>query len=442
MSENRTAWPSPARANLWLGILVLAYICSFLDRQILSLLIDPIKRDLQISETQFGLLHGLSFALMYCILGLVLGGLVDALNRKWIIVIGIVSWSVATAACGLASSFFQLFFARVLVGIGEAALSPAAYSLLADTFPRDRLARAISIYTAGAGAGAGIAIILGGSVIHAVENAGLVELALFGQLRSWQLVFLLLALLGLPIALAMIALREPARQSREASGTVGWGDFFRYVRARSSVILPFMFGLTGFLAISLGTFTWAPAILLRVYRLPLDQVGLMLGGVALIATTTALIGGAECVIRLERRGVRQAALKVAITSLALAIPAAGLLCMATDVTWALVAIGALLFLANTSVGTAGAMLQHLVPNQMRGRMSALYLAIQNGLGMVVGTSLPGILTDYAFNADGLRVASSLAITVVVLAISSIVLLTVTMRNWKLRDDAMNNVRSI
>ncbi len=430
MSKDGTAWPNPLRANFWLGILVLAYICSFLDRQILSLLIDPIKRDLQISETQFGLLHGLSFALMYCILGLVLGGLVDALNRKWIIIIGILSWSVATAACGLASSFVQLFVARIFVGIGEAALSPAAYSLLADSFPRHRLARAISIYTAGAGAGAGIAIILGGSVIHAVDNAGIVELAFIGKLRSWQLVFLLLALLGLPIAVAMTALREPGRQNREASVAVSWGDFFRYIWARSAVIMPFMFGLTGFLSISLGTFTWAPAILLRVYRLPLDEVGLMLGGIALIATTTALIGGAECVIRLDRRGVRQAALKVAIASLALAIPAAGLLYMATDAVWALVAIGALLFLANTSVGTAGAILQHFVPNQMRGRMSALYLAIQNGVGMVLGTAIPGFLTDQIFGADVQQVAASLAIAIGGFALISIVLITITMRNWR------------
>jgi MFS family permease len=428
MSADNPSWPSPIRANVWLGILVLAYICSFLDRQILSLLIDPIKRDLEISETQFGLLHGLSFALFYCFVGLILGGLVDSLNRKWIIIAGIVGWSIATALCGLAGSFTQLFMARMLVGIGEAALSPAAYSLLADSFPRQRLARAMSIYTAGAGAGAGIAIVLGGSVIQLVESAEVVDFAVLGNVRSWQLVFMLLALLGLPIALAMTLLREPWRQDRSVSAKVPWTEFFRLIRKRSAVLLPMMFGLTSFLAISMGTFTWAPAILLRVYQLSIDELSLILGGLALVATTTGLIGGAECVMVLERRGIRQAAIKVAIASLILTIPAAILLYVASDTTLALIAIGTLLFFANTSVGTAAALLQHLVPNQMRGRMSALYLAIQNGVGMVLGTVVPGLITDHIFGADTLRVGSSLAMTVIAFAFSGVLLLGISMRN--------------
>jgi len=428
MSADNTSWPSPARAHIWLGILVFAYICSFLDRQILSLLIDPIKRDLEISETQFGLLHGLSFALFYCVVGLILGGLVDSLNRKWIIISGIVGWSLATALCGLAGSFTELFLARMLVGIGEAALSPAAYSLLADSFPRHRLARAMSIYTAGAGAGAGIAIILGGSVIQMVESAKVVDFALFGNVRSWQLVFILLALLGLPIALGMTLLREPSRQDRSNSTKVPWAEFLQLMRKRSPVLLPMMFGLTSFLAISMGTFTWAPALLVRVYQLSIDELSLILGGLALVATTIGLIGGAECVMVLKRRGVRQAALKVAIASLVLTIPAAILLYVASDAKLALIAIGALLFFANTSVGTAAALLQHLVPNQMRGRMSALYLAIQNGAGMVLGTVVPGFITDHFFGTNTLRVGSSLALTVTAFSLSGIVLLSISMRN--------------
>ncbi|MGA1731008.1 MAG: MFS transporter, partial [Steroidobacteraceae bacterium] len=183
------------------GVLTVAYVLSFIDRTILALLVAPIRADLGISDTQLSLLHGLAFAIFYTTLGIPIALLADRLNRRNIIAAGIAVWSLATAVCGLTRSFAQLFLARVAVGVGEAALSPAAYSMIADLFPRERLGRALGIYNVGAFAGAGLAFLIGGAVIAAVAQAGAVHLPVLGEVRNWQLVFFIDGLPGLLLAL-------------------------------------------------------------------------------------------------------------------------------------------------------------------------------------------------------------------------------------------------
>jgi len=152
--------------------LLIFYIFSFIDRQIISLLVEPIKRDLQVSDTQIGLLQGFAFAIFYTFFGIPIGRLADRINRKKIIAVGVVIWSLMAALCGLARNFTQLFLARIGVGVGEAALSPAAYSMITDAFPRQKLGRAFSFYNMGIPIGSGIALLVGGLVVVAVSAVG------------------------------------------------------------------------------------------------------------------------------------------------------------------------------------------------------------------------------------------------------------------------------
>lgn len=176
---------------------MLAYIFSFIDRQILALMIEPIKADLQLSDTQFSLLHGLAFSLFYAVMGLPLAYIADRFSRPKLISIGIIVWSLATATCGLSKNFIQLFLSRMAVGVGEAALSPAAYSM----FSKDKLGRAVGIYSIGAFLGGGIAFLVGGYVINLLKGVTLIEVPLLGALKAWQIAFLVVGLPGIIIGL-------------------------------------------------------------------------------------------------------------------------------------------------------------------------------------------------------------------------------------------------
>jgi MFS family permease len=212
-------WPKPLYSWYVVGVLMLAYTNSFIDRQILSLLIEPIRRDLQITDTQVSLLAGLAFTIFYTLMGVPIARLADQKNRRTIIAIGIASWSVMTASCGLARNFWHMFLARVGVGVGEATLSPAAMSMISDYFPVGKLARAISIYSMGVYFGAGLALIIGGMVVKLVIEAGNVVLPVVGEVFPWQMTFFFVGLLGIPIFLLMLTIREPVRRGIARRGS-------------------------------------------------------------------------------------------------------------------------------------------------------------------------------------------------------------------------------
>ena len=188
-----------------------AYTVAFIDRQILSLLIQPIKEDLGVSDTQIGLLAGLAFAIFYSFIGIPIAKLADTKNRVSIISVGVALWTLMTALCGLTKTYFFLFLARIGVGVGEAALSPAAYSMIADYFPKEKLGRAIGIYVIGLYLGAGIALLVGSAVISIVSSMPPISLPMYGVIKPWQLTFLLVSIPGILVLLLLLTVKEPPR---------------------------------------------------------------------------------------------------------------------------------------------------------------------------------------------------------------------------------------
>lgn len=233
-SADAAPWPSPLRAWIVVGLLMVAYTSSFIDRQIMSLLVEPIRADLGITDTQFSLLAGLAFSIFYSVMGLPLGWLADRMSRRMIILVGMIAWSIMTALCGLATSFLALFIARVGVGIGEAALSPAAYSLISDYFPPERRARAISAYAMGPYLGSGLALIIGGQVIEAASRMGPFTIEGLGTFAPWQAVFFAVGLPGVIIALLFLLIREPERRGSRRK----CGYWARLVYRATSVVVP------------------------------------------------------------------------------------------------------------------------------------------------------------------------------------------------------------
>src|SRR5262245_168280 len=217
MDETRRAEeapPYPPLSQAWylVGALMVFYIFSFIDRQVIAFLIAPMKRDMALSDTQVGLIQGIGFAVLYTFLGLPIGRAADRISRKKIITVGVLVWSFMATLCGLARTGTHLFLARVGVGVGEAALSPAAYSLITDSFPREKLGRAFGVYNMGIAIGSGIASLTAGIVIVAVSGVSSYTLPIVGDVRGWQLVFIVTGAPGVLLPLLLLSVREPARR--------------------------------------------------------------------------------------------------------------------------------------------------------------------------------------------------------------------------------------
>src|SRR5215475_4822666 len=217
--ESQTAESSLKYAWYVVFVLMVCYTLSFIDRQILGMLVDPIKRDFEISDTSVGLLQGLAFVAFYTIMGLPVGWLVDRYSRRTIIAVGVFFWSLMTAVCAMAGNFWALFAARTGVGVGEATLAPSAMSMTSDYFPKERLGGALSVYAMGIFIGSGLALIVGGEVVARVSGMPEVGVPIIGQIASWRLTFLIVGLPGLLVALLVYTVREPLRRNLLRTGS-------------------------------------------------------------------------------------------------------------------------------------------------------------------------------------------------------------------------------
>jgi len=403
-------WPPPGVAWYAVVILVIAFIFSFIDRIIIAMLVEPLKQDLGLSDTQLGLLQGLAFAVFYATVGVPIGRWADRYSRRAIIGWGIFLWSIMTAVCGLARNFWELFLARVGVGVGEAALSPAAYSMIADYFPREKLGRALGVYQSGAFFGAGLSFLVGGLVIQAVAKAGPISLPLLGDVKAWQLVFFAVGLPGVLVALLMLTVREPVRRGRLAAGGAGLaiGDVLRYARERWRV---FVLHFVGFalLAVPITTIiTWAFVYFTRVLAFTPPQAALRLGGLLVVLSPLGVYTGGWLADFFQRRGHRDATLKVALFAAAGLLPLSTVSAFVTNPDLVIALFGPLIFFASLSMALAPAALQVVTPNQMRGQVSAVWMLVLNLITAGVGPSAVGAITDYVFG-DPMAVGKSIAL---------------------------------
>ena len=419
------AAPTAAPANYgWytVGVLTVAYVFSFIDRSILTLLVGPIRVDLGISDTQVSLLHGMAFAIFYTLLGIPIASLADRRNRRNIIAVGVAFWSIATAACGLTRNFWQLFLARIGVGVGEAALSPAAYSIIADSFPPEKLGRALSVYTLGAIAGIGFALIIGGAVIGTVMTATDATLPLVGTVRPWQLVFFIVGLPGLLVALWILTLREPERRRLPVAGEgSGLKPLLRYMRVHWQSYAAHLAGFA-LLSIVLNSLTaWTPSHFIRSFGQSPGQAGFWLGTLIAIFGTSGIIAGGWWSDRAQRLGRPDGPMRVGVISALGSLLFGVAAPLANSLELALALYSPLLFFSTFAYGAAPAAVQMMTPAPMRAVASAIYLFFLNFVGMGLGPLMTAAVTDYVFR-DDLAVGRSLALVVGVAATLSTLLL--------------------
>lgn len=433
--DERLPYPKESYAWYVVMILMIIYIFSFMDRQILGLLVEPIKADLNISDTQMSLLMGFSFALFYTIFGIPIGRLADSKNRTMIIGIGLAVWSLFTTACGLTSRFFTLAVARMGVGVGEAALSPSAYSLISDYFRPHRQALAISFYGAGIYIGSGLAFVLGGYVVGFVGDAEMVTLPIVGEVKSWQSVFFMIGFPGLVFTLALFTVREPVRRGLKKTAdaakqaSVPVREVFDYIKAnwRTFTFHNLGFALCSF--ISYGTGQWIPTFMYRTFDYSIRDAGIHYGYIVMAFGTAGIIFGGYLAGKLMERGYKDAKMRSALTAALLYLPFGILGPLMPNAQLALVVLCGAVFFAAMPFGVGPAAIQEMMPNRMRAQASAVYLFVVNLIGLGLGPTAVAVSTDYLFGSEG-DLYKSLVLVSGVFGVLACVILYLGMRHFR------------
>lgn len=396
-------WPPARTAWTAMAVLALVRMSAQLDLSILSLLVEPIKKDMALSDGQIGLLLGLAFAVFYLGLGVPLSKLVDNYSRKTILAVGVAFWSLSTAMTGFAHNFVQLFLCRAAVGAGESVNGPATFSMIADMFPRERLARAIAVLNMGSVAGTAIAMIFSAFVIHWLETIEMPTLPILGTPRPWQAVFFIIGLPGLFFALMMYSLPEPARQGGKAKAET-FGDILRFMKLHWALFTPLFAALLISGIESGGAAMWRPAFLTRTYGWSPAQVALVSGIISLVTGVIGVFLGSFLSERLARK-YDNANLRVVLTGWIIAAPCMIAYPLVAD-PWVSVTISGLASMASLmGAPTQNAALQSVVPGRMRGQITALYLLTYTLAGQGIGPSFIAAITEHVVGDEaGLRYA--------------------------------------
>jgi len=416
MQTGATPWPAASTAWYTVLILILSQTSAMLDTGVVPYLAPYIKKDLHLSDLDLSWLLGASFGLFYTLVGVPLAFFIDRFARKWILLFGIATWSIGTALCGMAQNFGQFFVARFVVGAGEAVNGPTSYSIIADLFPREKLARGIGTMQLGAVLGPGIALFFSAFLIARFAAIAPIPVA-FGVIRGWQLVFLIVGLPGVLIALLMATtLREPARhhianqidaslasQPRSVgAGLTTWfkdfGAAFRYLFKHGNVYGVLFSGLA-FSSLQSGTGQWMPIFYQRTFGWNPADVAKLNGIVQLIGVPLFIFIGVKMMEWFDKRGRNDGPFWALIISRIAALPLSLIAPLVHNawLSWSLFS------LALITVGMAGpsqnVAMQTITPTALRGKLTALYLLIFSVVGYSIGPFVTAIIEDLVLHDE-------------------------------------------
>ena len=413
----------PSRGYAWtvVAILVATAILSYTDRQVLSLLVDPIRADLGISDTQISLLLGTAFAVVYGVAGIPLGWLADRTSRRNLIFGGVIVWTIGTLACGLSQSFGQLFAGRLVVGLGEAVLSPAAISLISDYFPPSRRGTAVACFLSGIAMGIGAAILVGGGVLHFVQLGALAGTPLAHE-APWRMVLLLIGAPGLLWALVILAIREPMRRGAEAASShaaidqpvapMGW-----------TKVVPIYLVVAIASLVDNAVGAWAPTLLTREFHMDRAQVGVELGIMLTAAFGGGVLVGGWLADRAGASGGWSRKLLVCLIASGLILPVAASL-NAGNVSLVLPSIPAYFALSGIVTACGFSAILDVVPNRKRGLAMSISFFLNVAVGGAVGPTAVAMASDRIFGAEA-GLGPAIAVTVAISYGAAIVALIAT-----------------
>ncbi len=426
-----TQYPSSRRGWTLVILLTIAYVFSYIDRSILSLLIEPIKADMDLSDEQIGLILGPAFGFLYVFAALPLGWMVDRTKRTWIVGAGIAVWSFATAASGLVTSFWQLFTARMMVGLGEATLSPSAMSLIGDSFPPEKRGKPISVYVAALSIGGSIASLIGAGVLVWAKTSQTIEIPILGQMAPWQLTFLAVGLPGLLLGLLFFFLREPIRRPHDSSQIDLQGNSFldalRYVGRNLGVYLGFISLACVMVVIAYSHF-FLPSTFERTWGWSSEKYAFINGVILLVVGPLAVITTGIISDKWTQAGTSDAALRLLIIGFLIMIPTASLtMFMPTpELAYGVLTISNIgIAMVSTTAITA---LLVITPSQIRGQITALYYMVLGLTGSFLGSTSVGTLSTRVFGEENIRLA--MAAVPVIYGLIPLILIPLTMRLYR------------
>ena len=409
MSANKQLPSEIVSAYAWysVGVLFLVSVFAYMDRLLIGFLIEPIKAEFGLSDTQIGLVAGLAFAITYVLMGLPLGRLVDRRNRSYVLAFCISIWSLTTVLCGFTVGFISLFIMRVAVGIGEAGLHPAAVSIIGDLFPPKKLAVPMAVFIMGGSIGSGLAIIGGGALITWFSSMGNISIAGFEDISTWRLVFIFVGLPGLIVAmLTLFTVRDPGRNNFsdpykkiKEEETTSLMEVLEYFRTHAPL---FLFTLGGFIVhafYSYGWHTWVPALLSRTYSASSDEIGLYYGFGYLICAVLGALSVGPLVKSFEIRGHRDAAVKAPLLLLCIMIAPAVLGPLMPNFALCILCLCITIYCYAAIISISLVALVQITPGNMRGLTSGIFIGVMNITGGAFGAVIVGMLSDFVFGVD-------------------------------------------
>ena len=408
-SSGAPAYP-PVRYAWYICILLfLAYVLSFIDRGILGILVVQVEQDFHLDDLQLSLVQGFSFALFYAVLGLPIAYLIDTGSRRVVIGLGILTWSLMTGLCGLSQTYWQLFLCRVGVGAGEATLLPGATSLLKDCFPRRKRGVPLGVFAAGIFIGSSLSA-LGAAAILKHLGGHSVTVPALGTLHPWRIVMLAAGIVGLPVALLIGLIREPARRERStAQDDRAVAPMVRLYRAHGRALWLHHLGFTFVCFASYAFLAWLPAIFIRDYGWTAPQIGTALGLLLLTTGPAGSLVGGMLADRYARQGAPDGKPKVGmIAALGIVVPSILFTHLASPL-WSLGLVAIMAFFSSFIWGLAPGSLQEIVPEGMLGRVTAFYTAIVNLISIGLGPTSTALVARLFAGPLALGEAASIVV---------------------------------
>ncbi|MBV9997438.1 MAG: MFS transporter [Caulobacteraceae bacterium] len=415
-TQETSAYPARRYAAGVVAVLFLANFVSYMDRQVILVMVPALRAGLRVNDTEVSLLGGIGTAALYAVAGIPLGWLADRTNRRNMIALAIAGWSLATVACGLASNFWELFVARMLVGLGEACLTPAAFSLIVDCFAPPERGRAIALMQAGIPLGSGGAMFVGGLLLSAFASGAFAGIAPAGW-PGWKLLFIVYGLPGLLLAALVAALREPVRREL-ADAKVVDHPLWPFLRRHAPAIGLMCLLYASYSSIGFCINNWLPTLLMRIHHFSQAGAGAVSGMIIIFSSVPAFASaGFVSDLLYKLRGVRGRALAPMLLAPFLAAALAWLT-LAPETTSTLVASFVALALVSLSSTTIWPAMQAILPNRLRGQVMAVALLIASLVGLGGAPTLVAVVSDYVFHDEMML---QVAVGVVCLGIVAIVL---------------------
>ena len=377
-------------------VMTLAQVFAFIDRQIPAMLVEPIKQDFSLNDSQIALLGGAAFSIFYAIMALPIGYAVDRYKRVNVLGTGIFVWSLMTTLAGLANSFGRLFGARIGVAVGEAVMAPVSVSLVSDYFPQNKQGKPMGIITAGVYIGIGATLIGGGYLIDYLTDIGGITIPGIGYFKPWQATFLVVGIPGILISIAAFMLHEPrrlglAQTPEKDSKSI---NIFSHLIKNKSTLIPMFAGLI-FMALIFYSFTfWAPSMMVRTHGLSLTEVGFSLGIITIISSILGTISSGAVVDYLRSKGRTDAPIRTAMFACIFAMPAICLAPLVENVVAAWMLIGIYLFFISSFAPIGLLAVSGVSSNEVKGQMAAVHAFLMMAFGLSLGPQITAFFTDF------------------------------------------------